>query len=52
MSTFVFWFLTDVQKILRNRYVFDFNDPRLDVRVRRKATRIIAGDYTDEDNGL
>ncbi|SOE85875.1 hypothetical protein SAMN05446935_6355 [Burkholderia sp. YR290] len=52
MSTFVFWFLTDVQKILRNRYVFDFNDPQLDARVRHNAARIIAGDYADEDNGL
>jgi hypothetical protein len=52
MSTFVYWFLADLQKTLRNRYIFDFDDPQLDARVRRNAARILAGEYTGNDNGL
>ena len=52
MSTFVYWFLADLQKALRNRYIFDFDDLQLDARVRRNAARILAGEYAGNDNGL
>ncbi|GJH30404.1 hypothetical protein [Caballeronia novacaledonica] len=52
MSRFVFWFLTDVHKMWRERHSFDFCNPELDARVRRNAARIFAGDYKDIDNGL
>jgi hypothetical protein len=52
MSTFGSWFLTDVQKILRNRFISDFSDPQLGARVRRNAAHIIAGDSKDDDNGF
>lgn len=52
MSRFVYWFLTDVQKMWRERHSFDFCNPELDARVRRNAARIFTGDYKDIDNGL
>jgi hypothetical protein len=44
--------LTDIQKMRRDRYAFDFCNPELDARVRRNAARIFAGDYKGNDNGL